>query len=81
MALTLFTQEVMTQARATTLPLFNLVQMTLELCFAHYLQVKMSALFIKLISSYVLISSSVFRISVILKFHFDVSLLGAEVFR
>ncbi|KAK4826754.1 hypothetical protein QYF61_011122 [Mycteria americana] len=46
----------MTQSSATKmLPLFNLIQMTVVLSFAHYFQVKVGAVFSKLISSYMLI--------------------------
>lgn len=63
------------------LPLFTPIQMTVLLSFAHCLQGKLSALFIKLILSCMLIFFLGFCISLILKFHFDVSLLCAEVFR
>lgn len=69
------------QARATALPVFNLIQMTVVLPFAHLHQVKLSSLFIKLISSYMLIFSLAFCISLILKYHFDLNDLCAEVFR
>lgn len=56
----MFTSKAVTQARATTvLLLFNLIQMTAVLSFAHYFRVKVGAVFNKLIASYMLIKLGV----------------------